>query len=158
MCPELCITGYTCGDLFLQETFIKKRKGAAGMAGKRELGALDAVVFVGLPLMHEGKLYNVAAALNKGEIIGIVPKTHIPNYNEFYEARYFTPGKEEAEGVDIAPAYHVPMGSHILFQCDDVLPEPCNRCGNLRGCLGSEPTEYCPCSGRSNFNRKSFCQ
>ena len=57
------------------------------------------------------------------EIIGIVPKTHIPNYNEFYEARYFSPGKEEAEGVDIAPAYHVPMGSHILFQCDDVLPE-----------------------------------
>ena len=64
---------------------------------------LAAVVFVGLPLMHEGKLYNVAAALNKGEIIGIVPKTHIPNYNEFYEARYFTPGKEEAVGLLLLP-------------------------------------------------------
>ena len=122
VCPELCITGYTCGDLFLQETLLRSARERLVWLAK-ELGALDAVVFVGLPLMHEGKLYNVAAALNKGEIIGIVPKTHIPNYNEFYEARYFSPGKEEAEGVDIAPAYHVPMGSHILFQCDDVLPE-----------------------------------
>ena len=122
VCPELCITGYTCGDLFLQETLLRSAREQLVWLAK-ELGALDAVVFVGLPLMHEGKLYNVAAALNKGEIIGIVPKTHIPNYNEFYEARYFSPGKEEAEGVDIAPAYHVPMGSHILFQCDDVLPE-----------------------------------
>lgn len=108
--------------LFLPGDFIKKRKGAAGMAGKGTR-CFGCRCICWSPLMHEGKLYNVAAALNKGEIIGIVPKTHIPNYNEFYEARYFSPGKEEAEGVDIAPAYHVPMGSHILFQCDDVLPE-----------------------------------
>ena len=82
VCPELCITGYTCGDLFLQETLLRSARERLVWLAK-ELGALDAVVFVGLPLMHEGKLYNVAAALNKGEIIGIVPKTHIPNYNEF---------------------------------------------------------------------------
>ena len=68
VCPELCITGYTCGDLFLQETLLRSARERLVWLAK-ELGALDAVVFVGLPLMHEGKLYNVAAALNKGEII-----------------------------------------------------------------------------------------
>lgn len=65
VCPELCITGYTCGDLFLQETLLRSARERLVWLAK-ELGALDAVVFVGLPLMHEGKLYNVAAALNKG--------------------------------------------------------------------------------------------
>ena len=120
--PELCITAYTCGDLFWQENLLEEAKVQLVRIAE-ETKEVDALIVVGLPLEYNGKLYNVAAALNKGEIIGIVPKTHIPNYNEFYEARYFTPGKEEAVGVDIAPAYHVPMGSHILFQCDDVLPE-----------------------------------
>ena len=67
VCPELCITGYTCGDLFLQETLLRSARERLVWLAK-ELGALDAVVFVGLPLMHEGKLYNVAAALNKARL------------------------------------------------------------------------------------------
>ena len=81
--PELCITGYTCQDLFLQrrlldsawETLLKITK---------ETADVDALVFVGVPFRNHGKLYNVAAVLNRGEIIGLVPKTYLPNYGEFY--------------------------------------------------------------------------
>ncbi len=88
--PELCISGYTCGDLFLQETLlggclVALKRIAEATAGKKML------VFVGLPLLYCGKLYNCAAGISDGKIAGIVPKTYIPNYNEFYEARYFSP-------------------------------------------------------------------
>lgn len=77
----------------------------------------DAVVFVGLPFEYKGKLYNVAAAVSAGEILGLVPKTYLPNYNEFYEARHFTKGMEETVYVDIEDE-QVPMGSKMLFVCD----------------------------------------
>ncbi len=91
--PELCLSGYTCGDLFLRQTLLDGclealRAVAKGTEDKRML------VFVGLPLSHGGKLYNCAAALSGGEILGLVPKTHLPNYNEFYEERYFSPAPE----------------------------------------------------------------
>lgn len=93
--PELCITAYTCGDLFWQETLLEEaRRQLLRIA--RETEKLDTLLFVGLPLEYKGKLYNVAAGINRGEILGIVPKIHLPNYNEFYESRYFTSG----EGVD----------------------------------------------------------
>ncbi len=92
--PELSLSGYTCGDLFRQETLLRGcldalRTVAAGTAGKRML------VFVGLPLALRGKLYNCAAAVADGEVKGFVPKTYLPEYGEFYEARYFTPAPEE---------------------------------------------------------------
>ena len=80
--PELCITGYTCGDLFFQELLLSEaRKALLEIAAKTE--DMDAIVFVGLPVEYRGKLYNVAAALCRGQILGLVPKTHIPTYNEF---------------------------------------------------------------------------
>ena len=80
--PELCITGYSCGDLFLQELLLKHAmKGLKKIAKCTE--GTDAIVFVGLPVCYRGKLYNAAAALCGGEILGIVPKTYLPNYNEF---------------------------------------------------------------------------
>ena len=96
--PELCITGYSCGDLFLQETLLRSAKEelikiAADTNGKNML------VFVGLPISWNGNLYNVAAALCQGKILGLVPKMHIPNYNEFYEARHFAKGMEEPVNV-----------------------------------------------------------
>ena len=98
--PELCITGYTCQDLFLQrrlldsawETLLKITK---------ETADVDALVFVGVPFRNHGKLYNVAAVLNRGEIIGLVPKTYLPNYGEFYEQRHFASGLGCLEYVDI---------------------------------------------------------
>ena len=89
--PELCLTGYTCSDLFLQDTLLE--------SARRELSVLadhtknlDLLIFVGLPWMRDGKLYNVAAAVKDGQILGLVPKTAIPNYSEFYEARHFEGG------------------------------------------------------------------
>lgn len=89
--PELCITAYTCGDLFWQENLLEEAKVQLVRIAE-ETADVDAIIFVGLPLEYKGKLYNVAAGLNHGEILGFVPKTYLPNYNEFYEARYFTSG------------------------------------------------------------------
>lgn len=119
--PELCITGYSCGDLFLQETLLRSAKEelikiAADTNGKNML------VFVGLPISWNGNLYNVAAALCQGKILGLVPKMHIPNYNEFYEARHFAKGMEEPVNVRLTEEITVPMGSHLLFS-PDTMPE-----------------------------------
>ncbi len=123
--PELCITGYTCGDLFLQESLLKSAREALFqiMESTREL---DALVFVGLPWEKEGKLYNVAAALNRGEILGMVPKTNLPNYGEFYELRYFAPGNQETDSVWIGQGAleggYVLFGTDMVFACAE-LPE-----------------------------------
>ncbi|HJC13614.1 MAG TPA: NAD(+) synthase, partial [Candidatus Agathobaculum intestinigallinarum] len=89
--PELCLTGYTCGDLFLQRTLLDGALAALDTVC-RETAALNATVVVGLPLVHQGKLFNVAAVLCGGKIEGIVPKQFIPNYSEFYEQRHFVSG------------------------------------------------------------------
>ena len=113
--PEFCLTGYTCGDLFLQRTL---QQGA--LTGLQELldasRELDTVALVGLPLMVRGKLYNCAAVLCRGQLLGIVPKTYLPNYGEFYEKRQFTPGSTEVEWVNVC-GQDVPFGTSLLFRC-----------------------------------------
>lgn len=117
--PELCISGYTCGDLFLQEILIRKsREALVDFASYTE--GKDGICFLGLPIMHMGKLYNVAAAVSGGEILGLVPKTYIPNYNEFYEARYFAKGNSETRYVNIGAEDEVLMGTNLLFTCTDM--------------------------------------
>ncbi len=88
--PELCISGYTCGDLFLQKTLLDGCLAALKRIAESTKGR-PMLVFVGLPIVYQGKLYNCAAGIANGKISGLVPKTHIPNYGEFYEARYFSP-------------------------------------------------------------------
>ncbi len=88
--PELCISGYTCGDLFLQKTLLDGCLSALKIIAETTKGH-TMLVFVGLPILYQGKLYNCAAGISNGKIAGIVPKTYIPNYGEFYEARYFSP-------------------------------------------------------------------
>ena len=89
--PELCVTGYTCGDLFLQDALLDGAERALGRI-LEETKELDLLAAVGLPVQYEHKLYNCAAIIHKGEILGLVPKIFIPNYGEFYEARWFTSG------------------------------------------------------------------
>ena len=98
--PEFCLTGYTCGDLFLQRTL---QTGALDALSSllAETQELDVVALVGLPLLVHGKLYNCAAVLCHGRILGLVPKTYLPNYGEFYEKRQFTPGSTEVEQMCI---------------------------------------------------------
>ena len=113
--PEFCLTGYTCGDLFLQRTL---QTGALDALSTllAETKELDAVALVGLPLMVHGKLYNCAAVLCHGQILGLVPKTYLPNYGEFYEKRQFTPGSTEVELVSVC-GQQVPFGTSLLFRC-----------------------------------------
>ena len=94
--PELCITGYTCGDLFSQDILLNKARAALFQIAEHTAGK-DALVFVGLPFVVRNKMYNVAATLHRGEILGLVTKTFLPNYNEFYEMRQFQPGPKKAD-------------------------------------------------------------
>lgn len=119
--PELCITGYTCGDLFLMEPLLQQAEEALFEIAE-ETNGKNMLVFVGLPVRWKGRLYNAAAAVGNGAILGLVPKTCIPNYNEFYEGRYFTPGMKEVEEVVLAGNVRAPMGSHLLFSADN-MPE-----------------------------------
>lgn len=112
--PELCITGYTCGDLFTQDVLLREAKEALLKIAKFTLDK-DMLVFVGVPLSVDGELYNVAAALNDGEILGLTTKTFLPNYGEFYEMRQFTPGPEKAREI-LFNGKMVPFGPQILFQ------------------------------------------
>lgn len=112
--PELSITGYTCGDLFWQELLLDTAKEQL-LRIAEETAEVDAVLFAGLPLEYKGKLYNAAAALCRGEILGIVPKIYLPNYNEFYEGRYFTSGKNVNGTVFLKG--EVPVSPYLLFSC-----------------------------------------
>ncbi len=116
--PELCITGYTCGDLFWQERLLAAAQEALRCVIRHSEG-MDALFFVGLPWEKDGKLYNVAAAFSDGELLGLVPKRYLPNYNEFYEERHFTPGEHSASLVDVGGRL-VPFGMNLLFTCDAV--------------------------------------
>ena len=113
--PEFCLTGYTCGDLFLQHTLQTGALDALQtvLDGTR---TLDTVVLVGLPLLVHGKLYNCAAVLCRGQLLGLVPKTYLPNYGEFYEKRQFTPGNTEVETITVC-GQQVPFGTSLLFRC-----------------------------------------
>ena len=114
--PELCVTGYTCGDLFTQDVLLKSAREALKKIAEHTAGK-DILVFVGAPLSVRGKLYNVAAAMNRGEIIGFTTKTFLPNYAEFYEMRQFTPGPEEM-GYALFDGEEIPFGPQILFEAD----------------------------------------
>lgn len=123
--PELCITGYTCGDLFLQKVLLDGAKNALVKIAK-ETADCEALAFVGLPLEVDGKLYNCAAALCKGEILGFVPKRNIPAYSEFYEARHFTPWQGGTRSVDafeeFQDEHHITVMEFgdILFEHSDI--------------------------------------
>ena len=113
--PELGLTGYTCGDLFGQKALLDKAKlGLFDLA--EQTGDLNSVIIVGLPYEFGGKLFNVAAVIHQGDIIGIVPKQNVPNYSEFYEMRHFTPFYED--GV-IMTEDDICFGKAV-FKCDDL--------------------------------------
>ncbi len=124
--PELSLSGYTCGDLFLQKQLTDGCVAgllavAAATEGKKML------VFVGLPVVSGGKLYNCAAAVSGGKVLGIVPKTHLPNYAEFYEQRHFAPAPKGHRLLKLAENVTVDFSTDILF-CDAAHPEVCVAC------------------------------
>ena len=119
--PELALTGYTCEDLFWQDALI--RAADDGLSSFAAATAdLDALLLVGVPVRAGGKLYNCAAVVSNGMVLGLVPKTHIPTYNEFYEGRHFVSGPVDPIPVSVGGEKNVPMGTSLLFSCLE-LPE-----------------------------------
>ncbi len=123
--PELAITGYTCGELFLQETLLASAASALLKAVEHSAGS-RCVSVIGLPLEIAGRLYNCAAVIADGRLCGIVPKTHIPNYGEFYEARWFSSAalldRKQLEAEELGlPEQHpaVPVGNELVFDTGD---------------------------------------
>lgn len=118
--PELGLTGYTCGDLFLQQPLQK----AAEYALHEILKAsepLNLVALVGLPVIASGKLYNCAAVVCRGQLLGLVPKSHIPNYGEFYEKRHYCAAPAGIKEIRFA-GQTVLFGTKLLFRCES-MPE-----------------------------------
>ncbi len=113
--PELCITGYSCGDLFYQDILIEKSK--QGL--KRildETKNLNIITILGMPIKFENQLFNVGIVIQRGEILGVIPKTFIPNYAEFYEKRWFASSKNAKQKEICIFDKNVPFGTDVLFK------------------------------------------
>lgn len=118
--PELCITSYTCGDLFEQDILIKKSIQAIKELAKYILNR-DILVIVGAPLLYNYCLYNCAYVLFNGKVLGVVPKNYIPNYSEFYEKRWFTEGFNiKNKVIDLDFQKNIPFGCNLIFKCGDL--------------------------------------
>lgn len=114
--PELCLTGYTDGDLFLQQRLLDAAEEALAQLMDHSAHC-DTLVLAGLPVRRGARLYNCAAAVQGGRLLGVVPKTHLPNYAEFYEARHFSSGAGETGTVRLA-GRDAPFGTDLLFSCE----------------------------------------
>ena len=117
--PELCVTGYTCGDLFYQSLLLERARGAL-VTLARATAEIGIAAVVDLPLLQDGKIYNCAAFLNNGAIVGIVPKTYLPNTQEYYEERWFTSSRYvQLDAVEFE-GKRVPFGADLLFRATNV--------------------------------------
>ncbi len=117
--PELCLTGYAIDDLLLADTVLDATEAAIAQlaAATSDAGAL---VVVGAPLRQGSRIFNCAVALHRGRVLGVVPKSALPNYREFYERRWFAPGDDQRGGVIHLAGEPVPFGPDLLFQAADV--------------------------------------
>ncbi len=120
--PELSLTGYTCGDLFNQKTLIKGAENALEIL-LDETAKLDILTAVGMPVRADNQLFNCLLLISRGKILGVVPKTYIPNYNEFYEKRWFSPAGSRISDDIVICGHKVPFGEHLLFR--DALSSLC---------------------------------
>lgn len=117
--PELCITGYSCADLFFQSTLIQ-----AAEEGVKDIlkatSSLDIVAIIGVPISQGGNLYNSAIVILKGKILGIVPKTHLPNYGEFYEKRWFATSDSLLVDSIVYADQHCQISPYLIFDCTSI--------------------------------------
>ncbi|MFO1209124.1 MAG: NAD(+) synthase [Amaricoccus sp.] len=117
--PELCVSSYAIDDLHLQSALLGAVE-AALEAIRTASEGLSPVLLVGAPLRHEGRLYNCAVAIAKGAILGVVPKSYLPNYREYYEKRWFAHGRGVAGAVIRVAGREVPFGSDLIFAAEDL--------------------------------------
>jgi len=117
--PELALTGYTCGDLFFSLSTLVAGAERALARLLRETASLPMVIAVGLPVAQDGRLFNGAALMQKGRLLGVVPKTFLPGYNEFYEERWFSSAREIQQGEVLLAGTAAPFGHDLLFGLPD---------------------------------------
>ena len=141
--PELCVTGYTCGDLFLSTRLLDAAQQAVG-AICRETAGCDALVIVGAPLRWKGSIYNCAVGICGGRALGVVPKTYLPNYKEFYEKRWFASGAGIVGQAITVAGEEVPFGVNLLFRHDDACVAV-ELCEDLWACV--PPSSYASLAG-----------
>ena len=116
--PELCITGYTCGDLFAQQLLLEEAEmGLIQILNNTR--QMDIISILGMPVALNGVLLNAAVVIQKGRVLGVVPKTYLPNYKEFYEKRWFTSACDVAENSVRLCGQIIPMGRDLLFETAD---------------------------------------
>ena len=116
--PELSVTGYTCGDLFAQQLLIEEAEmGLIQIVNNTR--QLDIISIVGMPVALNGSLLNAAVVIQKGKVLGVVPKTYLPNYKEFYEKRWFTSACDVTETSVRLCGQVVPLGKNLLFETSD---------------------------------------
>lgn len=167
--PELCITGYTCMDLFLQDTLLHNAEEALLQLIENTKKLLTLCV-VGLPIKAENRIFNVGVVFQKGQILGVVPKTYLPNYNEFQEKRWFASGRDLlGETVEIGKQRY-PISSNLLFVCDKITmgieicedlwaPIPPSSTLSMQGaniiCNLSASNEL---TGKNNYLRSLICR
>jgi NAD+ synthase (glutamine-hydrolysing) len=116
--PEMCITGYTCGDLFAQQLLLEQ----AEMALIQILNStrqLDIISILGMPVVVNSTVINAAVVIQKGKILGVVPKTYLPNYKEFYEQRWFTSSRDIKAQETVILGQLVPLGADLLFKAEE---------------------------------------
>jgi NAD+ synthase (glutamine-hydrolysing) len=117
--PELCITGYTCADLFQQITLLRSSISGLERIAEFTVEGFAGLAVVGLPLLVDDQLFNCAAVLHRGKVLGVVPKSYLPNYKEFYEARWFSPaGQARSREIPLL-SDRVPFGTDLLFTALD---------------------------------------
>ena len=145
--PELCVTGYTCADLFHQRLLLDQAlTGLNRLLEAIREKDLDILVVVGMPVEADNQLFNCAVVIKQGKILGVVPKVFIPNYNEFYEKRWFSPAAGRVSETIKLCAQEVPFGDNLLFKdsssqlclgveiCEDLwVPVPPSSCHVLHG-------------------------
>ena len=135
--PELSISSYAIDDLHLQSA-LQRATDAALAAVITASATLHPVLLVGAALAREGRLYNCAVVVARGRVLGVVPKTFLPNYREYYEKRWFASGAGLAGLAIWIAGQEVPFGTDLIFAADD-LPGFVFRRGDLRGLLGADP-------------------
>jgi NAD+ synthase (glutamine-hydrolysing) len=118
--PELALTGYTCADLFHHNTLQRGALEALGRLVDESHGVFGGVAVVGLPLAVDDQLFNCAAVIHRGRLLGLVPKSFIPNYKEFYEGRWFAAAATARSRQVVVHGESVPFGTDLLFDADDV--------------------------------------
>src|ERR1700723_3886802 len=118
--PEMGLTGYTCNDLFFQQSLQRGALEALQRVLKATASDFSGVAILGLPLVVDDQIFNVAAILQSGRVLGIVPKTYLPTYKEFYDARYFAPASTSYSRSIELFGREVPFGTDLLFPATDV--------------------------------------